>query len=371
MDFSRWACVMVACGLGQTVWGADAPRPTRPSRPPVVVSPEVHADGRVTLRLLAPRAQEVEATGPWGSGRTPLTREENGVWSITVGPVVPGVHEYSFQVDGMTLLDPANPAIKPMRQPRTSILHLPGNPPLIHDFRDVPHGTVHHHTYWSKSLGRPRELVVYTPPGYERESNRRYPVLYLFHGSGDTQATWTVHGKAHWILDNLLAEEKARPMVVAMLDGHAVVRPGAWGTNSAAFERDLVEDALPYVEERYRVATDAAGRAIAGLSMGGEQSLRIGLNRYDQFAWIAGFSSAAPGKESIGRALSEPQAANEAIRLLWIGCGKDDFLLDRNEALIEALKAAGVRHEWHLTEGNHSWPVWRRYLAELYPRLFR
>jgi len=354
---------------------AQAPTkaPAMKSRPAAVRSPQVQADGEVTFRLRAPKATEVLVTGQWPNGRVTMTKDANDVWTATVGPLPAGVWEYGFQVDGLSIIDPGNPAIKPMREPRTSILHIPGQPPLLHDFQDVPHGTVRQHTYFSKSLGRLRELAVYTPPGYDKQTDARSPTLYLQHGSGDNQATWVVHGKAHWILDNLIAQGKARPMVVVMMDGHAAIggRAGGFQDNTTAFGRDLLEDVMPFVEANYRVKTDAASRAIAGLSMGGGQSLTIGLNHLDKFAWVAGFSSSAPSREAIAGLLNDPAGANAKLKLLWIGIGKDDSLLSRNQSLIAALKEKDIHHEWHLTEGNHSWPVWRLYLADLAPKLFQ
>jgi enterochelin esterase family protein len=358
---------------GEMPAAAQAPARARPRQGFAPVrSPQVSEDGRVTFRLRAPRATEVVVAGQWPNGRTAMTKDGNDVWTITVGPVPAGVWEYSFQVDGVQMIDPGNPAIKPMREPRTSILHLPGRPPLPHDFQEVPHGTVHQHTYFSKSLGRVRELVIYTPPGYDRQADACFPTLYLQHGMGDNQATWVVHGKAHWILDNLIAQGKARPMVMVLMDGHASTAQGMAGfeSNTTAFERDLLEDVMPFVEANYRVKTDPAGRAIAGLSMGGGQSLTIGLNHLDRFAWVAGFSSAVPSREAIATVLNDPAATNGKLQLLWIGIGKGDFLLQRNEEFIATLKEKDIRHEWHLTEGTHSWPVWRLYLAELAPKLF-
>jgi enterochelin esterase-like enzyme len=362
---------------------AQAPAPATTNNPaparrgsasPPVRSPEVGADQRVTFRLRAPKASEVAVNGQWPNGRALMTRETNGVWSLTVGPIQPGVWEYSLQVDGLLMIDPGNPAIKPMREPRTSILHLPGQPPLAHDPQDVPHGVIHQHIYHSKSLGRIRELAVYTPPGYDQQTGRPFPTLYLQHGMGDNQATWTVHGKAHWILDNLIAQGRAKPMLIVMMDGHAALpgdRAAGFQDNTALFERDLLEDALPLVEANYRVKTDAASRAIVGLSMGGAQSLTVGLNHPDRFAWVGGFSSAVPAREAIAGALADPEGTNQKLRLLWIGCGKEDFLLKRNEEFIALLTEKSLRQEWHLSDGGHSWPVWRIYLAELAPKLFQ
>lgn len=359
----------------------SAPQPTnaaasarRPQFTAPVRSPEVQADRQVTFRLRAPKAAEVIVAGQWANGRAPMAKDTNGVWSVTVGPVEPGVWEYSFQVDGLSMIDPGNPAIKPMREPRTSILRLPGQPALPHDFQDVPHGVVHLHNYHSKSLGRLRELAVYTPPGYDQPAGIKFPTLFLQHGAGDNQATWTVHGKAHWILDNLIAQGRAKAMAVVMMDGHAAA-PGAGAAgfqeNTKLFERDLLEDVMPFVEANYRVRTDAASRGIVGLSMGGGQSLTIGLNHSDRFAWVGSFSAAIPSRETVAGVLSDPAAANKQLKLLWIGCGKEDFLLKRNEEFIALLKEKNLQHEWHLSDGGHSWPVGRIYLAEFAPKLFQ
>jgi enterochelin esterase-like enzyme len=342
-------------------------------RPVLVRSPQILADRRVTFQIRAPKATEVVVAGQWPNGRAAMTKDANELWSVTAGPIPAGVWEYSFQVDGVQMIDPGNPAIKPMREPRTSILHIPGEPPLLHDFQNVPHGTVRQHTYLSKSLGRLRDLVVYTPPSYDQQADTRFPTLYLQHGMGDNQATWVAHGKAHWILDNLFAQNKARPMVVVMMDGHASIAQGMAGfqNNTTAFERDLLEDVMPFVEANYRVKTGPADRAIAGLSMGGGQSLTIGLNHLDRFAWVAGFSSAVPSRETVAGFLNDPAAANAKLKLLWIGIGKDDFLLKQNQSFTATLKEKDIRHEWHLTDGSHSWPVWRLYLADLAPKLFQ
>jgi enterochelin esterase-like enzyme len=352
---------------------APAKAPAAQARQVAVRSPQVGADSRVTFQLRAPKAAEVVVLGQWPQGRATMTKDADDVWTVTVGPVPAGVWEYSFQVDGLQMIDPANPAIKPMREPRTSILCVPGRPALLTEFQDVPHGTVRQHTYFSKSLGRIRELMIYTPPSYDKQADARFPTFYLQHGSGDNQATWVTHGKAHWILDNLIAQGKARPMVVVMMDGHAAVggRGGPQDNNTIAFQRDLLEDVMPFVEANYRVRTDAANRAIAGLSMGGGQSLTVGLNHLDKFAWVAGFSSSAPSRDAVVSLLNDPAGANAKLKLLWIGIGKDDFLRQRNEQFIALLKDKDIHYEWRLTEGTHAWPIWRGYLIELAPKLFQ
>jgi len=259
--------------------------------------------------------------------------------------------------------------LKPMRSPRTSVVDVPGDPPRLHDWQEVPHGTVRLHEYASKSLGRRRPLRVYTPPGYDKEVSVSYPVLYLFHGSGDNEATWTSFGRAHLIADNLLAQGKAKAMIIAMTDGHAATAGGP--TNLEAFGKDLLEDVMPFVEANYRTKADREHRAIVGLSMGGGQSLTVGLNHLDRFAWVGGFSAAIAAPEtSVATALADPAATNAKLRLLWIACGKEDRLVEHATKLSDLLKSKEIRHDLKITEGNHSWPVWRRYLGEFLPLLF-
>lgn len=346
------------------------------SVPTPVLSPEIKDDHSVTFRLKAPNAKTVTLRGQWDKNPLPLTRAEDGIWSGTFPTVPPGVWEYSFDVDGLSLLDPGNPAIKPSREPRSSILHIPSSPPAAWDFQDVPHGTVHQHTYFSKALGRPRELVVYTPSRHIPNTAGPLPLLVLQHGSGDNQQTWVTHGKAHWILDNLIASGKVRPMIVVMLDGHPLGRtspqdPNRRATALDAFRLELFEDALPLVEAEYPVSKEPSSRAIAGLSMGGGQALSIGLSHLDRFAWVGAFSAGPANEKVTAPLLADVASTNAKLRLLWIGCGVDDRALLRNEAFVTQLKAGGIEHEWHATPGAHTWPLWRTYLADFLPRLFQ
>lgn len=334
-----------------------------------IISPEIKSDRLVTFRLRAASAKAVTVSGQFTRSAATMTKDDSGVWSVTVGPVDPGVYEYSLNVDGLAMIDPGNRDVKPMRAPRTSILEIPGEPALIHDFQAVPHGKVTLHWYASKSLGRRRAMQVYTPPGYDADATARFPTMYLFHGSGDNEATWVAHGRANWILDNLIAQKRAKPMIVVMLDGHAAL-PGpntARNANTAAFERDLLEDAMPLVVTSYRTRDEATSRAIVGLSMGGGQSLTIGLKHAERFAWVGGMSSSIGNGASL---IEDPAALNRQLKLLWIACGKDDTLITANKEFDAALTAKNVKHEFSETEGNHSWPVWRRYLADFAPKIF-
>jgi enterochelin esterase-like enzyme len=341
-----------------------------------LVSPEVYPDRSVTFRVRAASATNVTVSGEWPGGTKAMTNDGRGNWSVTLGPLQPDLYGYSFSINGFQTIDPANSAVKPMRSPRTSILEVPGNPPLLHEFNaSVPHGTVREHWYRSKALNVRRSLHVYTPPGYDK-SRKDFPVLYLLHGAGDNDATWTALGRAQVILDNLLAQKKVVPMIVVMTDGHASVWPPSTNTadrarGNNAFENDLVGDVMPFIEENYRIINKRESRAIIGLSMGGGQSLTVGLNHLDRFAWVGAMSAATPDEGAVSKALSDTDTTNKKLKLLWIAIGKDDFLLRRNEEFDRLLMSKGIKHTFTITEGNHSWPVWRRYLAEFAPMLFK
>lgn len=322
--------------------------------------------------------------GEWmeGAGRLPLVKNEQGVWSLTVGPLPADLYSYSFQVDGLQVVDPRNPLVKMgATASNTSLVDIAGERVAFHAIRDVPHGTVHVHHYMSKPAGYMRRLHVYTPPGYEKNS-QRHPVLYLLHGSGDTDAEWYYLGRAGIILDNLLAAGKSRPMLIVMTDGHPVKAdnrdPASRAHNTARFSEDLLSEVIPLIERTYRVSASREQRALAGLSMGGMQTLAVGLSNLDKFSHLGVFSAGAGGRERDASAfekthaavLSKPEETNKKLRLFWISCGKTDFLMPSVEALLASLNQHNIRHTWRLTEGGHTWTNWRFYLAEFLPLLF-
>lgn len=329
-----------------------------------------------TFSLKAPNAKEVVLQGQWAKQALAMTRGDDGTWSVTADAVPAGIWDYSFAVDGLNVLDPSNPAIKSYVQPGKSVLQIPSVPPAPWDWQDIPHGTVHAHEYQSKVLGERRELLVYTPPGYEMDATKRFPLLALQHGFGGNQRAWVETGKANWILDRLIASGKAVPMVIVMMNGHpfGVVsyqdNPERRRVTFEAFRRELLEEAIPLVERNYRLAEGRGNRAIAGLSMGARQSLNVGLNALDRFAWIGAFSGSGDA-DAVKPALETAQEANERLRLLWIACGRDDRYVEGVKTFTAKLSEKGIRHEWHLTDGDHSWPVWRGYLAEFAPLLFQ
>jgi enterochelin esterase family protein len=350
-----------------------------------LVSPDVQADAKVTFRLAAPKAEKVmlssgEMQPVLKATSTLLAKGDSGVWSVTVGPLPPGIYDYTFNVDGVSITDPSSPNVFGNRQGSRGFVEIPGpkGKPRHDEWRDVPHGTVTIHWYDSKASGTRRRLHVYTPPGYGKDPERKYPVLYLLHGSGDNDSHWMNIGRANVITDNLIADGKALPVVIVMPDGHVIERPvGPVDEKTRmeirrAFEKDLLESVVPLIESSYRVRTDAASRAIAGLSMGSAQSLVVGLGHADKFAWIGAFSGSISREDPVLSGLkADPAKANERLKLLWLAIGKEDGGLKNKQALSAGLKDIGIKHEYHETDGAHRWSVWRLYLADFLPRLFR
>ena len=345
------------------------------NRPDNLVSPQIHADHQVTFRVRAPRASEVSLFGDWMAPNVPqqMTRDDQGTWSVTVGPLEPGIAIYAFTVDAITMADPINPRLKVRARTSASLVDVPGDPAELWQAREVPHGTIEVNWEKSKVIGDTRAFYVYTPPGYDQSPSARYPVLYLLHGNNDTAAGWTDVGKANFILDNLLVEKKAVPMIIVMPWGHAVPFDGPQTNNTATVERYLIEDVLPQIERKYRVAAGRENRAIVGLSMGGGHALQIGLSHLDVFNAVGAFSSAVPGNfESRFKALlDDPDGTNAKLKLLWIGCGKQDPAFARNQTLSAVLTSHKIQTTFRATEGRHNYAVWRRYLAEVVPLLFR
>ena len=348
-------------------------QPRRPS----LVSPEVHPDRTVTFRLSAPNAKQVRVSGDLLKEPQDLMKDEKGVWSTTLGPLRPDLYGYRFTVDGLTVIDPSNQA-----RPAT-MLEVPGDGPMFYDLRAVPHGEVHERWYTSKTLDLTRRVFIYTPPNYDKGSGK-YPVLYLLHGAGSDESAWTESGRANVILDNLMADGKLKPLVVVMPYGYAYppVSPKSLGEDAmkrqrSGFERDLIDDVVPFVQANYRVYADRDHRAIAGLSLGGGQALGTGLSHTDVFSRVAGFSAALgavtqpeAGGLDFKLLVANSKKVNEQLKLLWVGCGTDDTLYKSNEAFAEMLKTSGVKLTWRSTEGAHTWLVWRRYLNEVAPLLF-
>jgi enterochelin esterase family protein len=358
------------------------------TRPPEFVSAEVSTEKKVTFRLYAPKATAVRLVGsdmPRIGQGVSMKKADNGVWEASVGPVPAGAFRYNFNVDGVAVIDPRNPATSESNTNTWSLVYVPGSE--VSDTKNVPHGAVAAVFYHSQTLQRPRRMHVYTPPGYEKGEGK-YPVFYLLHGASDCDESWSTVGRAGFILDNLLAAGKIKPMIVVMPAGHT----GAFrfGAPGGGFERqmnefgdDFVKDVKPYVENTYRVIGDRDHRAIAGLSMGGAQTLNVAFSHLDDYGYIGVFSSgifgiaggrggAPPNKqwEERNKAVLEDAGLKKGLHLIWFGCGKEDFLLQTSNATVAMLKS----HHFDVTSvesaGGHTWINWRDYLHEFAPLLF-
>ncbi len=341
-------------------------------------SPVINPDKTVTFRLTAPKADSVFLSGSFQKNPKLMEKGTDGVWSVTVGPVAPELHSYSFVVGGARVIDPQNPAIHASVVPSASLLLMPADPPAPYEERDVPRGTVRYHRHHTATFGDYRGYCVYTPPGYDANPKTRYPVLYLLHGYSDTEETWRTTGRANVILDNLIAEGKAVPMIVVMPYGYATPQPGdgegQWpdwfGRVTPRFDSYLMRELIPLIEKEYRTKPDGANRAIAGLSMGGGQSLYCGLKNLGTFGYLGAFSSAVY-VEVHGNLADDTAAINKALKLFWIGCGTEDFLYESNSGMIGVLEQRGIKHTAHITGGSHEWRLWREYLGEFAVLLFR
>ena len=383
MRLTTWQSAAAAAVLTAAM-AATAPAQPPAARPrrvqDTLTSPVVGTDGQVTFRLYAPKAAEVvvRTEGPAPFANQPLAKGDSGVWSLTAR-VPADLYIYWFDVDGVAVADPRNNHPRVNMTTVRSLLEVPGAASDFFAEKPVPHGQVAEVHYQSRALGIPRRIHVYTPPGY-LTSGQRYPVLYLLHGAGDNDQSWLMAGRANFIIDNLIAAGKAKPMIVVMPAGHTPAVPGgappAPGSPDA-FARDLLGDVVPYVEQNYRTLPGREQRAIAGLSMGGQQTLNIGLPNLDKFSQLGVFSSGWFGQEGAATfarnheaLLSDPKL-NDRIRLFWFATGKDDFVLPSTKAALALLDQHKVRYRYKETEGGHTWPNWRAYLNEFVPLLFR
>ncbi len=354
---------------------------------------EVSTDGRITFRIPAPNAQSVRVNSPdvpVPGGSLVLARNTNNIWEVSVGPILPGEFRYNFNVDGLSVVAPRNPATpetettSESNDQTWSLVNVPGSD--LMDTRNVPHGAVETVTYFSKALNRFRRMHVYTPPGYDKGSGR-FPIFYLLHGAGDSDDAWSTVGRAGFIMDNLIADHKVKPMVVVMPAGHTAVQ-GRRGGGAAAgtpvrdeFNEDFLGDIMPYAESHYRVYTDKARRAIAGLSMGGGQTLNAAFATLDKFAYIGVFSSGAGvgggggggvnGWEERHKDVLDNPKLKKGIKLIWMSTGKDDSLIKNSRDTVDVLKKHGFNPVFLESPGAHTWINWRNYLGEFAPQLFQ
>ena len=384
---------LLTCGLAATVVEAQTPPATRPVES--AFSPDVHGDRTVTFRLRVLKATSVRLVGgdlPGNGGGTELTKGEDGVWSATFGPVPGGAYRYHFAVDhqdfnGLEVADPANPLTSQSNGTVWSLANVPGD--ARSDRADVPHGAVAEVFYRSTSLGQDRRMHVYTPPGYEAGTDR-YPVLYLLHGASDSDDSWTTVGRANWIVDNAIAAGTAVPMIVVMPNGHAGPTPfvraerGSLEREIDGLTTDLLNDIQPLIDARYRTVADRDHRAVAGLSMGGGQTIQLAVTAPERFAYYGVFSSGVfgitgdPRFSTTGPTWAERHKEvlagdklKQGVKLFWMAIGKEDFLLDTHRATVALFEKHGLPIEVQETARGHVWLEWRDYLAEFVPRLFQ
>ena len=391
--------LMMSTGFSQETARPATP-PARPAFrvPSVLVSPELHHDGKVTFKLFAPKASQVVVTGEWqiGFGATEaMAKNDTGLWTITVGPLQPELYGYNYLIDGVTATDPNNVQQRRDGTRYQSFFIIPGKASDLYLHKDeVRHGTVSKVWYKSEVLGSTRRLYVYTPAGYE-SSTQKYPVFYLLHGAGGDEDAWTNMGRAAQIMDNLIAQGKARPMIVVMTNGNAsqtgaqneVPLPPAQRQMTMAdylkyagkFEESLVKDVVPFIEQNYRAYTDKSHRAIAGLSMGGAHTQTITFNNPELFDYIGVYSM---GIMNFGPVQDAAQVARErdekiealkksGYKLYWIACGKDDFVFNGVTELRNILDKHNFKYTYRESTGGHTWPNWRIYLSEFAPQLFK
>jgi len=398
---TRFVMALVPLALGLSRLGfAQAPPAAGgrgAGRGPVdtLVSPEVHADRTVTFRVRAPQASDVKLTGDWMAtpeaatgGTIDMTRDSSGVWSVTSPPLEASIHLYFFTLDGLAIADPVNPRIKLRTRTSASLVEVPGDPPPVWQIQDVPHGSVDWNWQHSAVYNDTHEFFVYLPPGYEK-GNTHYPVLYLVHGAGDTAAGWTMAGAANVILDNLIAQKKAAPMIVVMpFNGgtpaaaappaapSAAGNAGRGGLNaSPAFEEYMLKELMPFVDAKYRTAPGRKNRAMAGLSAGGAATYNVGLKHLEIFSQLGMFSAAGGGGGDFAtrypQLASDPKGTNTRLTVFWIGCGQQDPLDTAAKAFDASLTKLQIKHTFADREGGHVWPVWRWCLSQFAPLLFR
>jgi enterochelin esterase-like enzyme len=357
-------------------WAVDA-YAQRPWAQPIE-SPIVHPDQTVTFNFRAPNAKKVELSAQFIKGNQPLKADTNGLWSITLGPVEPNLYPYNFMVDGVQVADPNNLNIFPNERFKSSLVDIPGEKPSIYSAQNVPHGEVTYCYYRSKAIGGTRPLIVYTPPGYQ-QSAIQYPVFYLVSGTTDTEETWFKVGRANFILDNLLAQKRAVPMIMVMPYGNTMTgTPDPSSLQAAAmyrvFNDDLVGSIMPYVEANYRVIPNREKRAIAGFSRGGGQSLFAGFTNLDKFAWIGSYSAYLTPEvfaKYFSSLSAKPEITNQQLKLLWLGVGNEDFLYKSAVAFDFLLTENKIEHKSLVTGGGHTWMNARHYLTETLQLYFK
>ncbi len=340
----------------------------QPPRGPQVFSPQVNPDKTVTFRYQGPLSNDVKLSTQFEKAPVSMIKDSTGIWSVTLGPVKPDIYPYNFIVDNTQVADPSNVSIFANERFKASLVDIPGDQPLIHSLCNVPHGTIQYQMYPSSTLGRTRQMLVYTPPGFKAGGKTKYPVLYLIHGGSDTEETWTRVGKANLIADNLMAKGAAVPMIIVMPYGN--VRPNSM----ADFTKDVIKDIIPFMEANYPVFKDSQNRAVAGFSVGGGQTLNIGLTNTDKFAWIcsyAPYTSTEEFKQNFTNWNPDASKINKQLKLFTISVGLEDFLYESVKQNVKMFQGKGLNVQSYIVDGGHTWMNCRKYLAQTLQQIFK
>ncbi|MES2775670.1 MAG: alpha/beta hydrolase-fold protein [Bacteroidota bacterium] len=335
-------------------------------RPPAISSPDVHPDHSITFRFYSRTAQKVILKGEFLSSPLPFTKDTSGIWTVTAPPVKPDIYPYSFMVDSVELADPNNTYIFANERFKRSIVDIPGDVPLVHSLQDVPHGKITYRNYHSTTLGSTRQLLVYTPPGFNNK--KKYPVLYLIHGGSDTEETWTKVGHANFIADNLIADHKAVPMIIVMPYGNVRPKP------MPDFTRDVINDIIPFIESNYPVLTDSKNRAVAGFSVGGGQTLNIGLTNTDKFAYICSYAPYTATEEfqkNFSNWSPDADKVNQQLKLFTISVGTEDFLYESVKKNLAMFNDKKIHVKPYIVPGGHTWMNCKQYLATTLQEIFK
>ena len=359
-----------------------------------IVSPELKPDRTVTFRIFAPSANEIKVSGNWMAGfgaSESLVKNDTGLWTLTVGPLDPEIYTYSFNVDGIQILDPANSQIVRDGTRHQSVVFVPGEASSLYAVQNAPHGTLAKVWYDSPTLDLKRRMYVYTPPGYDNGKGK-FPVFYLLHGGGGDEDAWSTLGRACQIMDNLIAQGKAKPMIVVMTNGNPgdAASPyeappkaedsgnqGVFGMASGQFEKSLVKDVIPYIEGHYRALTGRENRAVSGLSMGGMQTMNLAFDYTEMFDYFGVMSMGITTSDQLGRDWFPDvdnrikNLASKGYKLYWLGCGADDFLHEAALNLKAKLEENNLKFTYRESSGGHTWSNWRIYLTEFAPQLFK
>lgn len=373
--------LIASIGAAGFTQGKDFPAGTNPASTNISSAdyPRIDSLGRVHFRFRAPDATSVSVS----LGNVPLTKGDDGFWTGVTHPQDPGFHYYTIKINGVDVADPASQSFYGMGK-MASAIEIPEKGANFYEIKDIPHGAISSRYYFSKVTNGWRRLFVYTPPGYDVNSALRYPVVYIQHGGGEDERGWAEQGKTDIIMDNLIAEKKAQPMIVVIANGNVSTGRGGYSSEGmAAFKKEMTQNIVPFIDANYRTLADPRNRAICGLSMGGGQSFYVGLESLDYFGSVGIFSSGIFGgiqnpsgstfnaEKEIPGLLSKSDEFNKKLDLFYISCGEQDMRLEHTRKAVAKMKENGLDVEFNSFPGDHEWQVWRKSLHDFASRVFK